>query len=268
MAPRSIGERISAVLPDLYALRSFEAFPRAAVSLVRLVIGGEKGEYTEVDLHLGAFRVVVHPEPAVLHELVEERRAYMHEHPVLRHALRRHDSEPRLISEFVSAREWRRSGLYCEFFRHLGVEDQVTVLVSSPSARVRAGISVDRASRTFSLDERRLLAALQPHLVVARRNAIHFSRALGGGLADEETSTVDRLTDRQRQVLAGIADGLTNDQIARHLEISPGTARKHVEHVLKRLEVSTRTAAATHHLKSAAGLPPWTAAIHGLAAVP
>jgi hypothetical protein len=66
VARRSVGEQVSRVLPELYALTSVEQFPARALSLVRRVVGGDKGDYTEVDLLSGDFRVLVDPEPPQL----------------------------------------------------------------------------------------------------------------------------------------------------------------------------------------------------------
>jgi DNA-binding NarL/FixJ family response regulator len=52
------------------------------------------------------------------------------------------------------------------------------------------------------------------------------------------------LTDREREVLALLAQGSTNRQIAEVLTITPNTVKKHVDHVLQKLGVSTRSAAA------------------------
>jgi DNA-binding CsgD family transcriptional regulator/tetratricopeptide (TPR) repeat protein len=48
------------------------------------------------------------------------------------------------------------------------------------------------------------------------------------------------LTARQLEVVALVAQGMTNDQIAQELVISPATARAHVEHVLDRLGLHSR----------------------------
>lgn len=53
------------------------------------------------------------------------------------------------------------------------------------------------------------------------------------------------LSRRELEVLAGVADGLTNQQIAARLHSSPRTVSTHVEHILAKLGVRTRTEAAT-----------------------
>jgi DNA-binding NarL/FixJ family response regulator len=55
---------------------------------------------------------------------------------------------------------------------------------------------------------------------------------------------LSELTDREREVLALLAQGQTNRQIAEALTITPNTVKKHVDHILQKLGVGTRSAAA------------------------
>lgn len=66
-------------------------------------------------------------------------------------------------------------------------------------------------------------------------------QALGASVTDTLT---DALTARERQVLALIAEGLSNRQIGERLFISVKTVSVHVSAVLRKLGVSTRTEAA------------------------
>ena len=59
------------------------------------------------------------------------------------------------------------------------------------------------------------------------------------------------LTPREREVLALLADGRTNPQIAETLFISPKTASVHVSNILAKLGVANRgeAAAVAHRLR-------------------
>jgi two-component system, NarL family, response regulator len=52
------------------------------------------------------------------------------------------------------------------------------------------------------------------------------------------------LTRREQEILALVADGKTNQEIARMLYIAPGTVRVHVHAILQKLDVRDRTQAA------------------------
>lgn len=64
----------------------------------------------------------------------------------------------------------------------------------------------------------------------------------------------ERLTPREREVLALVARGYTNPRIARSLKMSASTVRTHMEHILEKLGVRTRAAAAARAI--AAGVIP------------
>src|SRR3954447_22750906 len=57
----------------------------------------------------------------------------------------------------------------------------------------------------------------------------------------EAGEEVGRLTRRQQEVVICIAEGLTNEQIAQRLVLTPGTVANHMEHILRRLNLSGRT---------------------------
>lgn len=61
---------------------------------------------------------------------------------------------------------------------------------------------------------------------------------------DAAMRRVARLTRREREVLVLLAQGGDNDRIAQSLVISPATARTHIQHVLGKLGMHSRLAAA------------------------
>ena len=60
---------------------------------------------------------------------------------------------------------------------------------------------------------------------------------------------VPALTQREREVLRLLADGLGNEEIGRRLEISADTVRTHVRKAMAKLEADTRTQAVATALR-------------------
>ena len=71
--------------------------------------------------------------------------------------------------------------------------------------------------------------------------------------ASTRTDSAVRLTSRERQVAALLADGSSNREIAAALSISPRTAESHVEHILAKLGLANRTQAAAWLLSHGGG---------------
>jgi DNA-binding CsgD family transcriptional regulator len=56
-------------------------------------------------------------------------------------------------------------------------------------------------------------------------------------------SGLQALTGREREVLALLARGLTNKEIANSLVITPNTVKRHLKSLFAKLDVNTRSAA-------------------------
>ena len=67
---------------------------------------------------------------------------------------------------------------------------------------------------------------------------------------DDALRLVSRLTRREREVLALLADGADNNLIAQTLVISPQTARTHIQNVLGKIGVHSRLEAAAFVLQN------------------
>jgi DNA-binding NarL/FixJ family response regulator len=101
--------------------------------------------------------------------------------------------------------------------------------------------ALDRAIRAVHRGES-MLAPEVAAVVMARVAA----EAPGVPLAPTRTDhpDLDRLTAREREVLAGLGRGLTNRQLAAELFVSDKTVKTHVSNVLAKLRLSDRTQAA------------------------
>ena len=49
------------------------------------------------------------------------------------------------------------------------------------------------------------------------------------------------LTDRERQIISLVSEGLSNKEIGRRLNIADGTIKVHLHHIFRKLEISNRT---------------------------
>jgi DNA-binding CsgD family transcriptional regulator len=148
------------------------------------------------------------------------------------------------ISDFISDREFRSGGLYAEVCKPLGVRAVMKVFLPTGGA-TGASLVFDTTRSRFAETDRRALQRLVPHLTQLWRNA--HARRTYPALIDSTAAArlrLLRLSPRERVVLARAAAGETNAAIAQALFVSPGTVRKHLEHIYDKLEVRTRTQAA------------------------
>lgn len=92
------------------------------------------------------------------------------------------------------------------------------------------------------LDAIRLVAAGEALLSpAATRSLIETFLAQPSRMASAGApSTLDRLTEREREILALVAEGLTNDEIAERLVISPMTVKTHVNRSMTKLDLRDR----------------------------
>jgi DNA-binding NarL/FixJ family response regulator len=79
----------------------------------------------------------------------------------------------------------------------------------------------------------------------------HFAKVVALMEPRENRAALDSgLTPRESQVLAHLAFGLANEEIARSLEISGETVKEHVQNLLRKLNVRDRTHAAVWAIKA------------------
>jgi DNA-binding CsgD family transcriptional regulator len=127
--------------------------------------------------------------------------------------------------------DWRASAAWWQT-RGCRYEHAMTLSLSGDGDALREAVRL-----LDELDARAAAALLRRRL-----------RALGMGQIPRgprafARSNAARLTEREHEVLALIAEGLSNPAIARRLFLSPKTVERHVSAVLRKLDVDDRTAA-------------------------
>lgn len=126
----------------------------------------------------------------------------------------------------------------------LGVRSQVDVAIVVDGERRGVLGAMAAAPERFSARDLRFLEAVAGWVGLVTHRAELFEALTqetferGRRAAGEE---VARLTPRQRAVAMCIAEGLSNEEIAERLSVTPGTAANHIEHILDRLRLRSRT---------------------------
>jgi DNA-binding CsgD family transcriptional regulator/tetratricopeptide (TPR) repeat protein len=135
------------------------------------------------------------------------------------------------------AGEWARSA---ELWREIGCPYEAALCLAE---------SDDQLAVRRSIDELRRLEARPASALVAQRLRERGVRGLPRGPRPQTRQNPAGLTARELEVLALLAEGLRNSQIAQRLTVSQRTVDHHVSAVLRKLDVSTRGQAGARALR-------------------
>ena len=81
-------------------------------------------------------------------------------------------------------------------------------------------------------------AALSPS--VTRRLIDHVGERVRATIDPQRVRALDRLTDREREIVTLVGEGLSNDEIAARLVLSPATAKTHVSRAMVKVNARDR----------------------------
>jgi DNA-binding CsgD family transcriptional regulator len=244
LLPRDF-DAVQRTILELYAHRDAAAFRQAVPDLFLRIIPAEYVLVFDCSVDPKARILVVadHWEsgPRWTPELRARAERFGFDHPFTRYTLKTGDPTALKFSDFFSLRQFRDMPLYDEFYRHAGITRLLGIGAPWPSGMTTIN-SIRRASeRDFSERDREVLNRLLPHFVQARRNAERCTAARAAGGRPLETYD---LTPRETEVAGWLGQGKTNLEIALILKLDVRTVEKHVERILEKLAVATRTAAA------------------------
>lgn len=143
----------------------------------------------------------------------------------------------------VDIRMPRVSGL--DVARRVGKSAPSTAVVVYTALGEKALLTeaLDVGVRGFVLKEAPLSDIVRAVEMVAG-GRMYVDPGLAAALATSDSAANrTKLTQREREVLRLLADGLSNEEIAKTLAISPETVRTHVRKAMARLQADTRTQA-------------------------
>ena len=124
----------------------------------------------------------------------------------------------------------------------LGVQENTTYMARAASAGVHDYLLEGSTGRQI-LDTIRDTAAGKPPSPFSSYGKVLAS------MRDRSSNPSVDLTPRELQVLRHVGYGLSNDEIARSLEISVETIKEHVQNILRKMGVQDRTQAAVWAVK-------------------
>jgi DNA-binding NarL/FixJ family response regulator len=130
------------------------------------------------------------------------------------------------------------------------VPDARIVILSSFSDDARLIGAMRVGALTYVQKESKPTVLLNAVRQAALGHAVLEPELMDRLAAAKSTRYRDVLTERERDVLRGIAAGLTNAEIAAQLVIGEETVKTHVASMLRKLELSHRTQAAVFALKN------------------
>jgi DNA-binding NarL/FixJ family response regulator len=118
------------------------------------------------------------------------------------------------------------------------------ILYTGSGDRAHLMEAVDAGARGYVLKEAPLPDLLRAIEVVAR-GGTYVDPVLAGPLAGSAATSerLPELSQRERDVLRLLAEGLSNEEIGKKLFISAETVRTHIRKAMRKLEADTRTQA-------------------------
>jgi DNA-binding CsgD family transcriptional regulator len=214
---------VRAVAAEVSALRG-RPLVDATIAAVGGRLGTDLATYAELDLATLRLPAVATDRP-VDRVLVRRMHDQVTTHPMFAATVRGsrpYPGPPLQVTDLLPERQWRQHGVYREIVHPQGIGvHTVALVVGSPPVLCWYQFNRDRE---FDAREMDLLERLQPALIALHRRAA--------------TPLGPPLTEREVEVVRGIADGLTVPATARRLGLAPGTVRKHLENVHRKLGTS------------------------------
>jgi DNA-binding NarL/FixJ family response regulator len=151
------------------------------------------------------------------------------------------ETKPKIA--LVDVRMPRLSGIEVATRAATASPETAVVFYTAFGDRALLSEALDVGARGFVLKEAPLVDLVRAVERVAAGEA-YVDPVLAGVLVSGYiTDRVPTLTQREREVLRHLSDGLSNEETGKALHISPETVRTHIRKAMRKLEADTRTQA-------------------------
>jgi DNA-binding CsgD family transcriptional regulator len=225
---------------DAAGYTGVDPFPREFLEqLARLIPADVIVGYHEVEVGppWRAVEAIEIPAEGVPTEIQQAAKPFCPQDP-LQNGLHRRECRVLKLSDCLTRRGMQRLDFYHCVWKPLGIDDSLRVWLPASPGHART-MYLERGKRDFSERDRALLELLRPSLIKIVRRADRRRQGDVRGL----------LTPRELEILQWIRRGKTTRQIAAVLVLSPHTVRKHIEHILEKLDARTRSEAVARMVK-------------------
>jgi len=253
---------------DLLHARRHDQVQSLVLAGLAEVVGSESVTLTHLDL-VDQHEVAVlwppsRPDPEVMAQYPMLGRTHPLRRSLLEAAGRRVASAPLRVSDVLTGRAWRKTPIYQHALR--GVTDQMCLPVAFRGHQVQA-LTLNRTAGEFTDRQRALLAACGAHVRAAldrglltggvglqlspRLEWVALEQAPGLGAqrpaephpGPARSPRAAILSAREADVLALVAQGFTDAQVASRLGLRPATVSKHLHRIYHRHGLANRAAA-------------------------
>jgi DNA-binding CsgD family transcriptional regulator len=244
-------EAVLDFLAEIDELDDQEPYSVGLLRRMRQLIPSAVVSYQEADLRgRRHIRVISDDLAADDYDDVDDDALYWHfgPCPIAEYRARTGDLATIRMSDIVGRNRYHELPVYREYFKPFAIENALDLGLAAGRDWYRSVLLLrEREDPDFSERDRAVMETLRPHL--RAREAV---AALRQALVRAPAATVEpidqpdpQLTTREREVIALVAEGKTNSEIAAELWVTPGTVKKHLENVYLKLGVGSRAAAAS-----------------------
>jgi DNA-binding CsgD family transcriptional regulator len=240
-------------LERIYTLVPLSEFPQTLFSVIETLIPDPILSAEDIDLksgiHTGNFNFQVENEADYRATLAVN---LPRDNPAVAYNIANPETPLRFfrLNDLISQRQFEQTGLYWDQFKPVGARYQLGIIPEVPGHFV--GVTVNRR-KNFTDREASLIRMLAPHIIRAHANAKRFTQLQQNAASTPAFSPAALLkagfTPREAEILQWLIEGKRNSEIAVILGIKPRTIGKHIEHIMAKLGVETRTAAAVRAME-------------------